>query len=530
VGDTAAVGGAEVMVEGPDPECSLRDPNANWQVPKSGVIQIDFEDGPVETATRIPQLALDRILAEMSRRRGVASGDGSAGLLLQLTARTWRLDALSARKLLKAHGFFETLNSVALCVAELYISLRDLENRETLLQGLRDEEKKATIKLLGPLARLEMRRPDGRYSLDLSNRYQREVAARLYRHAQEQEAWLRKNKRKERDVSERGDGVCWRNVKLDSQPFKVPIKHWDLPTNSSVLEFDMTSFPRARGHPMTEDEFTLRFIPIFRQLIAPGNHERRISTFSRDAGCAVSWRQWLRRSDAELSVAMLKQLMLLLSRETDRIECVVVMASGLTDRHNIHEVLQHVGPAAASILRERLGWVNLMSPEHPDGWYTLDIANPEQCALMAVLATLIHAEHICESCRPPTEEELISAAAEAEEAAASKKKKKKPKKVKKPKCVESYNVVSCVFHPLGFQVPVEGEEVTPPQIDFRVPAKWMDADKLPKQGVLQVNYETRGPPDKKVRTDLAKALLKWKPPMDDEAGAGKGKKKKKKKK
>ena len=84
-----------------------------------------------------------------------------------------RLDALSARKLLKAHGFFETLNSVALCVAELYISLRDLENRETLLQGLRDEEKKATIKLLGPLARLEMRRPDGRYSLDLSNRYQR---------------------------------------------------------------------------------------------------------------------------------------------------------------------------------------------------------------------------------------------------------------------------------------------------------------------------------------------------------------------
>ena len=193
------------------------------------------------------------------------------------------------------------------------------------------------------------------------------------------------------------------------------------------------------------------------------------------------------------------------------------------------QVLQHVGPAAASILRERLGWVNLMNPEHPDGWYTLDIANPEQCALMAVLATLIHAEHICESCRPPTEEELISAAAETEEAAASKKKKKKPKKVKKPKCVESYNVVSCVFHPLGFQVPVEGEEVTPPQIDFRVPAKWMDADKLPKQGVLQVNYETRGPPDKKVRADLAKALLKWKPPMDDEPGAGKGKKKKKKK-
>ena len=25
-------GGAEVMVEGPDPECGLRDPNANWQV------------------------------------------------------------------------------------------------------------------------------------------------------------------------------------------------------------------------------------------------------------------------------------------------------------------------------------------------------------------------------------------------------------------------------------------------------------------------------------------------------------------
>ena len=48
---------------------------------------------------------------------------------------------------------------------------------------------------------------------------------------------------------------------------QVPIKHWDLPTNSSVLEFDMTSFPRARGHPMTEDEFTLRFIPIFRQLV-----------------------------------------------------------------------------------------------------------------------------------------------------------------------------------------------------------------------------------------------------------------------
>ena len=55
-------------------------------------------------------------------------------------------------------------------------------------------------------------------------RYQRDVAARLYRHAQEQEAWLRKNKRKERDVSERGDGVCWRNVKLDSQPFKVCVK------------------------------------------------------------------------------------------------------------------------------------------------------------------------------------------------------------------------------------------------------------------------------------------------------------------
>ena len=34
--------------------------------------------------------------------------------------------------------------------------------------------------------------------------------------------------------------------------------------------------------------------------------------------------------------------MLLLSRETDRIECVVVMASGLTDRHNIHEVNDHV--------------------------------------------------------------------------------------------------------------------------------------------------------------------------------------------
>ena len=47
----------------------------------------------------------------------------------------------------------------------------------------------------------------------------------------------------------------------------MPIKHWDLPTSSSVLEFDMTSFPRARGHPMTEDEFTLRFIPIFRQLV-----------------------------------------------------------------------------------------------------------------------------------------------------------------------------------------------------------------------------------------------------------------------
>ena len=89
---------------------------------------------------------------------------------LPVTFCVCRLDAISARQLLKAHGFFETLNSVALCVAELYISLRDLENRETLLQGLRDEEKKATIKLLGPLARLEMRRPDGRYSLDLSNR------------------------------------------------------------------------------------------------------------------------------------------------------------------------------------------------------------------------------------------------------------------------------------------------------------------------------------------------------------------------
>merc|ERR1712046_255888 len=130
------------------------------------------------------------------------------------------------------------------------------------------------------------------------------------------------------------------------------------------------------------------------------------------------------------------------------------MASGVVDRSNLHEVLQLVRADCCTMLRQKLGFVNMMNPKHPDGHYTLDLASQEQRQLVSVLAALIQGEHACPSCQqelalpeepPPPKPVLAGDIAQETLGAKPAKKKDKSKRSKRKKCVESVNLVSCVF-------------------------------------------------------------------------------------
>lgn len=222
----------------------------------------------------------------------------------KLRSSSWnhRLDTETALKLLTGHGYFESRSAAISCVAEMYRTVIDLENAHELFNMVVPNDVAAVKAVLGPLASIDMRRPAGRYCLDLSNRYQHNVAQRLYEEAQRQSAALIRSGR--RDVSQRGDTVCWRNITMDNQPFELPIKAWDLPEVSSVLAFDLSPFDDPRKDLRELDSFVQELVPLFRQQVTsvvPGIEQG-------------SWQRMLRSFDGRITVAMLKQLMLLLPR------------------------------------------------------------------------------------------------------------------------------------------------------------------------------------------------------------------------
>eukprot|EP00931_Biecheleriopsis_adriatica_P034888 TRINITY_DN20125_c0_g1_i1.p1 TRINITY_DN20125_c0_g1~~TRINITY_DN20125_c0_g1_i1.p1 ORF type:complete len:1674 (+),score=304.30 TRINITY_DN20125_c0_g1_i1:79-5022(+) len=382
-----------------------------WQVPSSGILTFDLNLKEYLLQGEDPQKhEFDSVVERMYRKRKLSMATMRKTLVLLTKVKTspilCREDLingiakdfhLTPDQVLAVCGgqlgseTLKTLVELLPCLSGPW-AIRQVARATKLISELIDFEK-----LAGSLLNLNLENSTGHYELDLSHNHDRCVVQKLlllnrwqlhlWRSAQ---IW---------DVSQDGNGKCFRNATLDAHPFVISSEEWRVQGHGE-FSFDWVPFQRPpKGAEVVSLETWGKLLAQLRKLLGPyppsQAQQQQGGTSDILKPKLVTWA--LRGISARvwITARQLRSLLCFFLDRQDRMNMFIVFFLRCVD-----------GPVHGKIcepkftreewgrLIKQLGHLTMFQYFQPElSYHTLDLAVEEQRKTFHVLLTLASAEH-----------------------------------------------------------------------------------------------------------------------------------------
>lgn len=423
-------------------------PSENEDLPTTGLLELTFKSPVPMTAHPPSDSQYEKILG-LFKTHGDLDQRRAARMLLS-ASEVYSFTSEQAISILsKVHLGKEKADATANFVA----NLRDRENTHKVLGVLNEVQQKMVQRDLGAYFFFNFQNPTGHYKLDLGNRFEHLVAIILSDiNKNERESQILHGKL---DKSQHGDFEFFRNTSVDGDLFEYN-SGWPIP-NEGHFEFDYVSPVRAPEEaeaalqPDYED-WVDRYVhgSKDRRQYSRDELQDMFRTFDKDSSGSISthelgnvlsllgyassiqeleellrpvdtdgtgeiefdefldfWRIFIDRTMLKdrlniirkhstkiwFSSEQVRSVLYHLDTPEEQVEAFVTLFCRIVDEENMNIIFKTFSTEQKMLLHQRLGYINLFNPYHPEGRYKLDLTKYDHHFVAKLIICLTMSEH-----------------------------------------------------------------------------------------------------------------------------------------